>query len=222
MYDILFFDLDGTLTDSSEGITKSIQIALGKMGVECKDRNELRKYIGPPLTVSMSDYFEGEDVDRAIRLYRERYSEIGWKENRVYDGVHEMLAKLKESGKKIFMATSKPEHFANRIAEYFDFAKYFDCICGATTDKLRNTKEEVVAYALNLAGAALNEDGKIADQTQVLMIGDRHHDVEGAGALGVRTLGVTYGFGTREELFGCGAIDVVDTPEEVVEYVLNV
>lgn len=219
MYEILLVDLDGTLTDSSEGITKSIAYALEKMGVECKDRNELKKYIGPPLTVSFRDYFDGEDINKAVRLYRERYSETGWKENRVYEGVPEMLAALKASGRKIFMATSKPEHFAKQIAEYFDFAKYFDVICGATTDLVRYNKQQVVEYALEVAGVELGRDGKVSDPSQVLMIGDRHHDVEGAGVFGIKTLGVTYGFGTSEELLGCGAVAAVDTPEEVVKWI---
>lgn len=221
MYDTILFDLDGTLTDSSEGITKSIEYALNKMGISCNDRNELLKYIGPPLTVSFRDYFEGEDIDKAVKLYRERYSEIGWKENRVYDGVPEMLAKLKQSGKRIYMATSKPEHFAKMIAEYFDFAKYFDVICGASMDLLRYNKQQVVEYALSLAGIALGEDGRVSESSGVLMVGDRHHDVEGAGALGIGTLGVTYGFGTRDELTYCGAICVADSPQEVAELILE-
>lgn len=222
MYDILFFDLDGTLTDSSDGITKSIQYALREMGLECENRESLKKYIGPPLSVSFRDYFDApEDIDRAVRLYRQRYNEVGWKENRPYDGIAEALSELKKQGKKIYMATSKPEHFAKRIAEYFQLAEYFEEICGATTDGVRNTKQEVVAYALELAKIPMGSGGKIADAEQVLMIGDRHHDVEGAGAFGIRTLGVTYGFGSREELLGCGAVAAVDTPEEIVRYVLG-
>lgn len=221
MYDTILFDLDGTLTDSSEGITKSIEYALNKMGVSCDDRNELKKYIGPPLTVSFSDYFEGEDIDKAVKLYRERYSEIGWKENRVYDGVPEMLECLKKAGKRIYMATSKPEHFAKRIAEYFDFAKYFDVVCGASMDLLRYNKQQVVEYALSLAGVALDAEGKVPKDAGVLMVGDRHHDVEGAGALGIKTLGVTYGFGTGEELISSGAICIVDSPDKVAELIIS-
>ncbi|MGN0164781.1 MAG: HAD hydrolase-like protein [Lachnospiraceae bacterium] len=220
MYDILFFDLDGTLTDSSEGITKSIAYALEKMGVECDDLSTLLKYIGPPLSVSFRDYFQGDDIEKAVKLYRERYNETGWMENRVYDRVPEMLARLKAENKKIYMATSKPEHFAKRIAEYFGFAKYFDGICGATTDLKRNTKQEVLAYALEMGGVPLGGHSLVLDDTQVLMIGDRYYDVEGAGAFGIKTLGVTYGFGTKEELDSYGAIAAVDTPDAVADYIL--
>lgn len=222
MYDILFFDLDGTLTDSSVGITKSIRFALQNMGVECPDTEPLKKYIGPPLAASFKDYFDTpEEIDRGVKLYRQRYSEAGWKENRPYDGITQALAVLKEQGKKIYMATSKPEHSAKQIAAYFGLEPYFDAICGASDDLSRNTKQEVVAYALEVAGVPVGSDGKVNDPERILMIGDRHYDVEGAGMFGIRTLGVTYGFGSREELLGCGAAAAVDTPEEIVKFVLE-
>lgn len=212
MYSTIFFDLDGTLTDSEEGITKSVQYGLKKMGVtDCDDLSALRHFIGPPLSESFKEFFEGEDIKRAIAFYRERYSTIGWKENRLYDGIKDMLKKIKESGRKIYMATSKPEIFAKDIAELFEISEYFDGICGATTDGVRNTKEDVVKYAIEVCGET-NPDN-------ILMVGDRHHDVDGAGEFGIKTLGVTYGFGTREELLGCGAIAVVDTPDEVVKFI---
>lgn len=212
MYSTIFFDLDGTLTDSEEGITKSVQYGLKKMGVtDCDDLSALRHFIGPPLSESFKEFFEGEDIKRAIAFYRERYSTIGWKENRLYDGIKDMLNEIKESGRKIYMATSKPEIFAKDIAELFEISEYFDGICGATTDGVRNTKEDVVKYAIEVCGET-NPDN-------ILMVGDRHHDVDGAGEFGIKTLGVTYGFGTREELLGCGAIAVVDTPDEVVKFI---
>jgi phosphoglycolate phosphatase len=212
MYSTIFFDLDGTLTDSEEGITKSVQYGLKKMGVtDCDDLSALRHFIGPPLSESFKEFFEGEDIKRAIAFYRERYSTIGWKENRLYDGIKDMLKKIKESSRKIYMATSKPEIFAKDIAELFEISEYFDGICGATTDGVRNTKEDVVKYAIEVCGET-NPDN-------ILMVGDRHHDVDGAGEFGIKTLGVTYGFGTREELLGCGAIAVVDTPDEVVKFI---
>lgn len=213
MYKALLFDLDGTLTDSSEGITKSIAYALKEMNVACEDLNELKKYIGPPLSVSFRDYFEGEDITKAVKLYRLRYNEIGWKENRVYDGVIEMLASLKASGIRLIMATSKPEVFAIKIAEYFKFAEYFELLGGATTDGTRNDKHEVINYVLENTG--------LSNPEEILMIGDRYHDVEGAAKFGIKTLGVTYGFGTDKELLAAGAIDVVDSPEEVVNYVMR-
>lgn len=213
MYKTLLFDLDGTLTDSSEGITKSIAYALKEMGVKCEDLNELKKYIGPPLSVSFADFFKGEDIGKAVGLYRVRYNEIGWKENKVYDGVIDMLASLKANGIRLIMATSKPEVFATKIADYFEFAEYFEILGGATTDGTRNDKHEVIEYVLAKANLQYPEE--------VLMVGDRHHDVEGAAVFGIKTLGVTYGFGTAEELLGAGAVDVVLSPEEVVKYVLS-
>lgn len=213
MYKVLLFDLDGTLTDSSEGITKSLAYALHEMGVDYGEREQLKRFIGPPLSVSFSEFFSGEDIQKAVNLYRKRYSEIGWKENRVYDGVKEMLARLKENGLRIFMATSKPEIYAVRIADYFDLTRYFEFIGGATTDGTRNDKSDVIKYVLDRFGTDRAEDA--------LMIGDRWHDVEGAAAFGIKTLGVAYGFGSREELLSAGAVYVAKTPSDVADYVLR-
>ncbi len=209
----LFFDLDGTISDSSEGITKGIGGALEQMGVHMT-REELLRYIGPPLTVSFGEHFaEPEKVQEGIRIYREYYNEIGWKENTMYSGIPEALAKLKTAGKVLIMATSKPEYFAKRIADYFGITEHFDLICGATMDGRINTKAEVIAYALESYGNP--------EPSDCLMIGDRFYDVEGAAPFGIRTLGVTYGFGNREELVKAGAIAVVDTVEEMCEYALS-
>lgn len=209
----IFLDLDGTLTDSSEGIINSITEALERMGVPVNDRNALRRYIGPPLSVTFSEYFEGERVTEAILLYRKRYSELGWKENRPYDGIHNALAKLQTAGKKLVMATSKPEVYAKQIADFFGLSGYFTAICGASFDQKVNSKEEVIRYALKSLG--------ITDVSQVVMVGDRFHDVEGAAALGIPTLGVTYGFGTEEELLFAGAYAVAHSPEEMCELLLT-
>lgn len=203
----IFLDLDGTISDSSEGITNCLANALETMGVRVEDKNTLKKYIGPPLSVSFRDYFEGEDVERAIGLYRARYRESGWKENRMYPGIPEALAALKKGGKQIVMATSKPEEFARKIAEYFGIAPYFTAICGASLDQKINTKAEVIAYAMKTLG--------FSDPKEIVMVGDRYHDVEGAAEFGIATLGVTYGFGTAEELLQAGAFAVADSPEEM-------
>ncbi|MDO4318437.1 MAG: HAD hydrolase-like protein [Lachnospiraceae bacterium] len=203
----VFLDLDGTISDSSEGITNCIAEALETMGVRVEDKNTLKKYIGPPLSVSFRDYFEGEDIERAIGLYRARYRESGWKENRMYPGIPEALAALRKGGKQIVMATSKPEEFARRIAEYFGIASYFTAICGASLDQRINTKAEVIAYAMKTLG--------LSDPKEIVMVGDRYHDVEGAAEFGIAALGVTYGFGTAEELLQAGAFAVADSPEEM-------
>ena len=209
----IFFDLDGTLSDSSEGITKGIGGALSKMGIEL-GREELLRYIGPPLTVSFGEHFsDPEEVQRGIRLYREYYNETGWKENVLYPGIPEALKKLREAGKVLLMATSKPELYAKRIADYFGITEYFHKICGATMDGTINTKSEVIRYAL----AGLGNP----DPSEVLMIGDRFYDVEGARPFGIRTLGVTYGFGNEEELLKAGAFAVCSSPEEMAELVLT-
>lgn len=208
----LFFDLDGTLTDSSEGIYNCIEYALNRYGVTVADRSTLRKYIGPPLTTTFSDYFTGERIQDAVLAYRERYSKTGWKENRVYDGVLETLKKLKGAGYILVMATSKPEEFAKNIAEYFHFADCFDYICGATFDGTRSGKAEVFRYAMDVSGAKPDE---------IYMVGDRYYDVKGAMEFGVATLGVTYGFGTEQELKEAGASAIAETPAEVASYLLS-
>ncbi len=210
----LFFDLDGTLTNPVEGITRSIQYALESQGVEVEDRYALKRYIGPPLSVTFAEYFEGEQIAEAVAKYRERYNVYGWQENEPYAGIGEALKTLKEAGFRVCMATSKPEVFARRIAEHFGLAEHFHVICGATMDGRVNTKEEVIRYAIEAAG--------VEDVSEILMIGDRYHDVEGAAACGIPTLGVLYGFGEREELLQAGAIAVVESVEELLRYCMQV
>lgn len=212
-YRYLLFDLDGTLTNPEEGITKSFAYALEKLGMPSESREALRKVIGPPLVQSFEEFFgiTGERAEQGIQWYRERYSALGWKENKVYDGIDEMLRKLKEQGYSMILATSKPEPFANKIMELFHLEQYFTMLCGADDySSNRRTKEEIVRYAL--------EQNHITDVNEVLMIGDRKYDVIGAGALGIRTVGVLYGFGSEEELLAAGAIHLVNTPQELVEY----
>ena len=216
LYKNIFFDLDGTLTDSEEGIINCHKYALSGMGVPEEQFGDLHRYIGPPLVVAYSDYFkEPEEFDRAVKLYRERYNEKGWKENRVYPGVPEMLARLKKAGHRLFVATSKPEHFAKRIIEYFDLAQYFDGICGASPDDKRSDKKDVLLYALELAGVEL-KDSKVRYPYTALMVGDRFYDVAGATEVGMRTVGVLYGYGHDKELLHAGAMCLAETPEKIL------
>ena len=218
-YKNLLFDLDGTLTDSREGITNSIQYALDKLGGPKEEKETLLKYIGPPLSETFKDYFDDlETQKKAVLTYRERYEDYGWKENRVYEGVHEMLKALKDAGYKIFMGTSKPKKYAGYIADYFEFSQYFDEIFGASLDGKINTKEQVLAYALDHIYSGSYDEQENKD---VLMIGDRFYDVCGAAEFGIPTLGVSYGFGSEEELRANGALDVVDSPKAVVDWLGN-
>ncbi len=204
-----FFDLDGTITDSSYGITNSVMYALKKFGIEESDRTKLYKFIGPPLTDSFKEYygFSGEEVRRAVAYYREYYQEKGIFENRVYDGFEEMLQKLKAAGKRLVVATSKPEPYAKKIIEHFGLSQYFDYVAGMELDGGRGTKADVIRYALLACG--------IEEQSEVLMVGDREHDVIGAKKAGIDCLGVLYGFGSREELEQAGADYIVKTVAEI-------
>ena len=209
-YRYLFFDLDGTLTDSGEGIKNSAKYAFERLGLPVPAETELRKMVGPPLSVGFSALGVPEAlISEAVRLYRERYNEGGGKyENRVYDGIEDCLGALKAAGCRLFVGTSKPEPLAREILSDFHLAPYFDYIAGATWDKTRQNKDDVLRYLLSVAGA----DGAV-------MVGDTHYDVTGAHARTLPCIGVTWGYGTREELQAAGADAIVDTPEELLQYV---
>lgn len=213
VYQFCFFDLDGTITDSSLGITNSVRYALGKFGITEPDRTKLYRFIGPPLTESFREFygFSGERCQEAVRYYREYYREKGIYENRVYDGLEAVLKQLKEAGKHLVVATSKPEVFAREIIGYFHLEQYFEYVAGMELDGGRGTKAEVIEYALEACG--------IQDRSRVLMIGDREHDVIGASKAGIDCLGVLYGFGTREELEQAGASAIADSVEEILRFV---
>lgn len=211
-YDVFFFDLDGTITDSSLGITNSVMYALKRYGIEETDREKLYPFIGPPLTESFGKYygFSKEQAVEAVGVYREYYTEKGLYENRVYDGFEETVGRLKNAGKTLIVATSKPEPFARTILEYFHLASYFDYIAGMELDGGRGTKAEVIRYAMEVCG--------IQDKSKALMVGDREHDVIGAKETGMDCLGVLYGFGNREELEKAGADYIVDQPEDILGF----
>lgn len=212
-YDIFFFDLDGTITDSAQGITNSVIYALKKYGIEEEDYGKLCKFIGPPLTDSFQEYygFSKERSEEAVGYYREYYKDKGIFENRVYEGFEEVAKKLRESGKTLVVATSKPEPFARKIIDYFGLAEYFDYVAGMELDGRRGSKEEVINYALKAC--------RIKDKRRVLMIGDRRHDVAGARAAGIDCAGVLYGFGTKEELKAAGASYIIEKPEGILKFI---
>ena len=215
-YNTILFDLDGTLTDPKEGITKSVAHALECFGIQVKDLDSLTRYIGPPLALSFPEYhgIAEEDVPAAIAKYRERFSAVGWAENEAYDGIAELLAELKAAGKKLLVATSKPEKFAVKILEHFDLAQYFDLICGAPMNAPKgHSKADVIRDAL--------QRSDIGDHTGVVMVGDRLHDVEGAHAVGLPCIGVLYGYGDREEMERCRADDIVENVDALCALLLG-
>ncbi len=208
----ILFDLDGTLTNPVIGITKSIQYALSSKGIQITDLNSLTKYIGPPLRKTFMEFdYNEEEAEALVAKYREYYQVTGIYENEVYDGIEELLHKLKEDGKKLYTATSKPEHYAKVILEHFHLAHYFEDICGATMDTSRGTKEEVIRYVL--------EKNSITALDEVVMVGDREHDVEGAKKVGVASIGVLFGYGSRNELIEAGADYLAATVDEVYDII---
>ncbi|MBQ3161049.1 MAG: HAD family hydrolase [Oscillospiraceae bacterium] len=215
-FDVLLFDLDGTLTDSAEGIMNCAEHALNVMGIVEPDRNKLLRFIGPPLVDSFMDFYglSREDAMKAVAAYRERYPVKGIFENRVYEGIPEALEMLKNGGKRLAVATSKPEVFALRILDYFDLAKYFEVVTGAELSGERNAKAEVIAECLKRLGNP--------DKETVLMIGDRKHDVEGAKLCGIASAGVKFGYAEENELENAGAEYVFDTPLMLAESVTAV
>lgn len=210
MYKTVLFDLDGTLTDPGLGITNSVMYALEKFHIKVEDRTSLYKFIGPPLMESYKKYYglSDKDITRAVAYYREYYSEKGIYENVLYDGIAEMLDQIKSSGRKVVLATSKPEKFAVEILRYFHIDQYFDFAACATMDETRTKKEEVIAYAL--------EACEITDLSSVVMIGDREYDILGARAAGLNSIGVLYGYGSREELQNAGATYIVEKVTDIM------
>ena len=210
MYDIILFDLDGTLTDPGIGITNSVAHALAHWNIEVTDRSELYKFIGPPLSDSFMRYygFSEEDAIRAIAVYREYFSVKGLYENEVYPGIPELLQSLKKMGKTVVLATSKPEKFAVEILRHFGLYDYFDIIAGASMDESRNKKADVIAYALSQM--------KDPDVRRLIMIGDREHDVLGAKQFGIDSIGVLYGYGDRAEHEAAGATYIAEKVEDIL------
>lgn len=209
MYHTILFDLDGTLTDSGPGITNSVAYALKKWDIIENDINILKKFVGPPLDASFAKYygFSKEKCVQAIQYYREYYLTKGIYENQVYDGMEELLKWLRDTGRRAIVATSKPEPSAIHVLEYFHMDSYFDIIAGATMDGSRVEKSDVIRYALDRAG--------IRDLSGVVMVGDRENDIQGAKANGLDSIGVLYGYGSREELEEAGAMQIAETVEDL-------
>lgn len=213
-YKYVLFDLDGTLTDSKEGITKSVQYALKKYGITVENLDSLEVFIGPPLKDSFMEYynFDAEKAVKAIGYYREYFEEKGLYENKVYDNVEDLLVSLKKLGLKLIIATSKPTVFSETILKNFNLDKYFDAIVGSNLDGTRSKKGQVIEYAL--------ENCNITNLEEVVMVGDRKHDVIGAKGNNIDCIGVRYGYGSPEELKS--ATYVVDSPDEVFKCITRV
>lgn len=213
MYQNILFDLDGTLTNPEMGITTCVMHALEKFNIKVEDRKELHPFIGPPLSYSFQTYYglSEADTELAIQYYRERFSTMGLFENEVYDGVENLLASLKESGKKLVVATSKPEKFAIQILKHFGLYKYFDFVAGATMDGSRGEKADVIRYAIEMS--------EIEDKEKTIMIGDTKYDILGAKENGLDSMGVLYGFGGEEVLKEAGADYIVEKVEDILKFV---
>ena len=212
MNHIILFDLDGTLTDPKEGITKSVQHALQAYGIDEPDLDKLCPFIGPPLSDSFKEYygFSEAQAREAIDHFHEYFTKQGMFENKVYPGIREMLTRLKDAGLTLAVATSKPEPFAIQILEHFDLLSYFTLVGGADMEEIRVRKGDVIAYTLDRLGTT-------PEESKVIMVGDRKHDVEGAKKTELSVVGVLYGYGSREELQDAGADYLCETPGEVAE-----
>lgn len=210
---ILLFDLDGTLTDPGLGITNSVMYALERFGITGVCRQDLYKFIGPPLSQSFERFygFSKEDALRAVSVYREYFSTKGLFENEIFDGIEVMLKTLKAQGKKVCLATSKPEVFATKILKHFGILTYFDIISGSMLDGTRTDKGEVIAWALS----ELERRGERSVSEQAIMIGDREHDIIGAHGNDIPVIGVLFGYGSREELEAAGADLLVGSVSEL-------
>ena len=202
-YNIILFDLDGTLTDPKIGITKSVQYALKAYDIHEPDLDRLCKFIGPPLKESFMQFYDFDEkrAVEAVEKYREWYADIGIFETELYKGIDELLEKLCTAKKQLIVATSKPTAFAERILAHFKIAHYFDFVSGSELDNTRTDKGEVIRYGL--------EQLKILDTSQALMVGDREHDIAGAKKAGLTSVGVLYGYGSYAELHNAGADYIV-------------
>ena len=206
----IFFDLDGTLTDSGEGIFNCAILGLEHFGLPIPSREEMRVFVGPPLDQTFIKFGVPEDKAReAIDVFRSRYVVTGKFENFPYPGIREALQTLKEQGHRLFVATSKPEVTALEVLEKFQLTQYFEQIVGATLDGTRSHKADVIAYLLN----------KLSDVPSIMMVGDTAFEVTGAAAHGIPTIGVAWGYGEVADMEKAGAIAVAHTMEELVELI---
>lgn len=208
----VFFDLDGTLTDSGEGIMNCATLALNHFGLPVPPRQEMRVFVGPPLDQTFIRFgVPADKTDEAIRVFRSRYTTVGKFENFPYPGIREMLEALQHQGCRLFVATSKPESLANEVLEHFDLARYFEKICGATLDGSRSHKADVIQYLLN----------QLSYVNNIVMVGDTAYDVIGAAEHQIPCIGVSWGYGLVEDMISAGAVGIAHTPEELAEMIVK-
>ena len=208
----ILFDLDGTLTDSGEGIMNCAEFALRHFGIPVPARDTMRVFVGPPLSDTFMRFGVPEsNVQEAIEVYRSRYIPVGKYENALYPGIYQVLEALHRDGFKLYVATSKPEAMSIEILEHFEIAKFFDRICGASLDSSRSTKDEVIAYLLE----EVRPDGNL------IMVGDTKYDVLGAAVHKLPTIGVSWGYGTVEDLMEAGAASIAHSPVELLSLIKN-
>ena len=206
----VLFDLDGTLTDSGEGIINCAVFAMERLGIPVPPREELGVFVGPPLWDTFRQFGVPADrVDEAVEIFRSRYVPIGKFENTPYPGIREVLEVLRAQGRKLYVATSKPEVTAREILEHFDLSRYFTEICGASVDKTRSSKEDVIAYLLSLD----------ACKEHSVMVGDTAFDVIGAAAHGIPTIGAAWGYGKQEDMISAGAAAIARSPEDLLRII---
>ena len=222
----ILFDLDGTLTDPKEGITKCVQYALKSFGIIEPDLDALTCFIGPPLLQSFVKYYglSEEESKQAVAKFRERFGTVGIYENRLLDGIHEMLVKLREQGKVICLATSKPHVYANPILEKYGVHTYFDIVVGSERDGRRTNKDEVIAEVVRQVVGKEGQTHEISTGDVIkraIMVGDRHHDMDGANACGMESIGVRFGYAEPNELEDAGATYIVETVEELTQLLLE-
>ena len=214
-YPYILMDLDGTITDPVVGITRSVEYALNHFGIQVNDIRELYPFIGPPLLDSFREFyhFTDEQAKEAILKYRERFADTGIYENVLYEGMREFLEEAVGKGHKLMLATSKPTVFANRILKHFDLSSYFSFVAGSGLDGSFYTKTDVIRHVL--------DSNNLTDLSSVVMVGDRKHDIIGAKATGIDSVGVLYGYGNQEELQQAGADYIVSSIEELRSLLLD-
>ena len=214
MFDYILLDLDGTVSNPMVGICTSVQYGLKKMGIDVPDIKVLTPFIGPPLRDSFRNYYNisDDDIEKVVAFYRERFSTVGLFENDLYPGMEELLKELKEKGRHLALASSKPRVFVLKILDYFRITKYFDVVMGSELDGTRENKIEIIEESLRL----LFPDSPV-DKEKCVMVGDRKFDVSAAAEAGLKSIGVTYGYGSREELEAAGADMIVSSVAELAE-----
>jgi len=215
MINTVLFDLDGTLTDSRLGITRSAAYALEDFGIKINNLDELNGFVGPPIRWSFKEFtgFDDAKVEKIVEKFRERYFVTGVYENEMYPGIDTVLQELKNAGKTLMVATAKVTSLADMVLSHFNIAQYFDYVSGSEMDGTRSEKGEIIKYAM--------EQNNITDVSGCIMIGDRKHDIIGAKSVNMKSIGILYGYGSKEELTKAGADYIINTVNELPAFILG-